>query len=174
METKFLKNLSLSFSSSFETRLHDPLSRDDSKHPFFESETMESVNSRVEGKYNIFFYSCERRKRRRALEIHYGSIYESEITRSITRVLETCASLDGETCSSFDSRRFIRGRCSPVLRYIFHCTRATLSCIIENRWTICGFLVCGGENDKHGWKGIFARLLYEENFQVRKNDGILS
>lgn len=121
-----------------------------------------------------FFYSCERRKRRRALEIHYGSIYESEITRSITRVLETCASLDGETCSSFDSRRFIRGRCSPVLRYIFHCTRATLSCIIENRWTICGFLVCGGENDKHGWKGIFARLLYEENFQVRKNDGILS
>lgn len=137
-------------------------------------ETMESVNSRVEGKYNIFFYSCEGRKRRRVLEIHYGSIYESEITRSIIRVLETCASLDGETCSSFDSRRFIRGRCSPVLRYIFHCTRATLSCIIENRWTICGFLVCGGENDKHGWKGIFARLLYEENFQVRKNDGILS
>lgn len=36
------------------------------------------------------------------------------------------------------------------------------------------FLCVGGENDKHGWKGIFARLLYEENFQVRKNDGILS
>lgn len=174
METKFLKNLSLSLFLRLSKSIHDPLSRDDSKHPFFESETMESVNSRVEGKYNIFFYSCERRKRRRALEIHYGSIYESEITRSITRVLETCASLDGETCFSFDSRRFIRGRCSPVLRYIFHCTRATLSCIIENRWTICGFLVCGGENDKHGWKGIFARLLYEENFQVRKNDGILS
>lgn len=174
METKFLKNLSLSFSSSFETRLHDPLSRDDSKHPFFESETMESVNSRSRENIIYFFTLAREGKGDSLLEIHYGSIYEGEITRSITRVLETCASLDGETCSSFDSRRFIRGRCSPVLRYIFHCTRATLSCIIENRWTICGFLVCGGENDKHGWKGIFARLLYEENFQVRKNDGILS
>lgn len=32
----------------------------------------------------------------------------------------------------------------------------------------------GEENDKHGWKGIFVRLFHEENFQARKNDGILS
>lgn len=54
METKFLKNLSLSFSSSFETRLHDPLSRDDSKHPFFKSETMESINNR--SRENIIYF----------------------------------------------------------------------------------------------------------------------
>lgn len=40
-----------------------------------------------------------------ALEIHYGSIYESEITSRDVRQL---GRMDGETCFSFDSRRFMR------------------------------------------------------------------
>lgn len=54
METKFLKNLSLSLFLRLSKSIHDPLSRDDSKHPFFKSETMESINNR--SRENIIYF----------------------------------------------------------------------------------------------------------------------
>lgn len=66
---------------------------------------MESVNSGVERKYNIVYFFIVAKEEEGALEIHYGSIYESEITSRDVRQL---GRMDGEMCFSFDSRRFMR------------------------------------------------------------------
>lgn len=105
-----------------------------------------------------------------ALEIHYGSIYESEITSRDVRQL---GRMDGETCFSFDSRRFMR---TVLARSPIHLSLYARDVVVHHRKSMDHLQIScvWRENDKHGWKGIFVRLFHEKNFQARKNDGILS